>query len=63
MGILPNHVPSIEQLKPGLVEVMEESGGSKQFFRTLQQADNALYTATAPMLHDEGVRYLTLSAD
>lgn len=35
MGVLANHVPSIEQLKPGLVEVIEESGGSKQFFRTL----------------------------
>lgn len=34
MGILANHVPSIEQLKPGLVEVIEESGGSKRFFRT-----------------------------
>ena len=35
MGILAQHVPSIEQLKPGLVEIIEESGGSKQFFRTL----------------------------
>ena len=35
MGVLANHVPSIEQLKPGLVEVVEE-GGSKQFFRTYQ---------------------------
>lgn len=34
MGILANHVPSIEQLKPGLVEVIEESGSTKQFFRT-----------------------------
>ena len=34
MGILAQHVPSIEQLKPGLVEIIEESGGSKQFFRT-----------------------------
>jgi F-type H+-transporting ATPase subunit delta len=34
MGVLANHVPSIEQLKPGLVEVIEETGGSKQFFRT-----------------------------
>jgi F0F1-type ATP synthase epsilon subunit len=34
MGVLANHVPSIEQLKPGLVEVVEESGGAKQFFRT-----------------------------
>ncbi|WPG98089.1 ATP synthase delta chain [Acrodontium crateriforme] len=32
MGVLANHVPSIEQLKPGLVEVIEESGGTKQFF-------------------------------
>ncbi|KAL6715728.1 delta subunit of the central stalk of mitochondrial F1F0 ATP synthase, atp16 [Lecanora helva] len=32
MGVLASHVPSIEQLKPGLVEVIEESGGSKQFF-------------------------------
>ena len=32
MGVLANHVPSIEQLKPGLVEVVEESGNSKQFF-------------------------------
>lgn len=33
MGVLANHVPSIEQLKPGLVEIIEESGGSKRFFR------------------------------
>ncbi len=32
MGILAQHVPSIEQLRPGLIEVIEESGGSKQFF-------------------------------
>ncbi|KAK4247725.1 putative atp synthase [Corynascus novoguineensis] len=31
MGVLANHVPSIEQLKPGVVEVIEESG-SKRFF-------------------------------
>jgi F-type H+-transporting ATPase subunit delta len=34
MGILAQHVPSIEQLKPGLIEIIEEAGGSKQFFRT-----------------------------
>ncbi len=34
MGVLANHVPSIEQLKPGLVEIIEEAGGSKQFFCT-----------------------------
>ncbi|OJI96281.1 hypothetical protein ASPVEDRAFT_58297 [Aspergillus versicolor CBS 583.65] len=32
MGVLANHVPSIEQLKPGLVEIMEEGGASKKFF-------------------------------
>ncbi|PLN78400.1 ATP synthase [Aspergillus taichungensis] len=32
MGVLANHVPSIEQLKPGLVEVIEESGANKKFF-------------------------------
>jgi F-type H+-transporting ATPase subunit delta len=32
MGVLANHVASIEQLKPGLVEVIEESGNTKQFF-------------------------------
>lgn len=35
MGILAQHVPTIEQLKPGLVEVIEEAGGSKQFFRKI----------------------------
>ncbi|KAK5004456.1 hypothetical protein LTR28_008892 [Elasticomyces elasticus] len=32
MGVLANHVPSIEQLKPGLVEIIEEGSGNKQFF-------------------------------
>ncbi|KAI9036008.1 F1F0 ATP synthase subunit delta [Aspergillus affinis] len=32
MGVLANHVPSIEQLKPGLVEVVEEGGANKKFF-------------------------------
>jgi len=32
MGVLANHVPSIEQLKPGLIEIIEETAGSKQFF-------------------------------
>lgn len=43
MGVLANHVPSIEQLKPGLIEVIEESGGSKQFFRTLYRISCRLY--------------------
>lgn len=37
MGVLANHVPSIEQLKPGLVEIVEESGANKKFFRTSGQ--------------------------
>ncbi|KAK3302139.1 ATP synthase delta chain mitochondrial precursor [Chaetomium strumarium] len=32
MGVLANHVPSIEQLKPGVVEVIEENGNNKRFF-------------------------------
>ncbi|EON63287.1 ATP synthase subunit delta, mitochondrial [Coniosporium apollinis CBS 100218] len=32
MGVLANHVPSIEQLRPGLIEVIEEQGGSKSYF-------------------------------
>lgn len=43
MGVLANHVPSIEQLKPGLVEVIEESGGSKQFFRTCTHQVETFY--------------------
>jgi hypothetical protein len=42
MGILAQHVPSIEQLKPGLVEIIEESGGSKQFFRTFQRCHSGM---------------------
>lgn len=32
MGILANHVPSIEAVRPGVVEVIESSGTSKKFF-------------------------------
>ncbi|KAL0633336.1 delta subunit of the central stalk of mitochondrial F1F0 ATP synthase, atp16 [Maublancomyces gigas] len=32
MGILASHVPSIEQLRPGVMEVIEEGAGSKSFF-------------------------------
>lgn len=32
MGILAGHVPSIEQLQPGLVDVVEEGGVTKKFF-------------------------------
>jgi len=32
MGILSNHVPSIEALRPGLVEVLETNNEKKKFF-------------------------------
>jgi hypothetical protein len=37
MGILATHVPSVEALRPGVVEVIEESGGQgKKWFGELQ---------------------------
>lgn len=45
MGILANHVPAIEQLKPGLVEIIEEAGASKQFFRMLHPFTGELEVA------------------
>lgn len=33
MGVLAEHVPVIEQLKPGVVEIIEESGDTKRYFR------------------------------
>ncbi|CAG8557040.1 3387_t:CDS:2 [Ambispora gerdemannii] len=32
MGILANHVPSIEQLKPGVIEVIEDSNTTQKYF-------------------------------
>ncbi|KAF8545428.1 F1 complex, delta/epsilon subunit of ATPase [Trichophaea hybrida] len=33
MGVLANHVPSVEQLRPGVIEIIEENAqASKQFF-------------------------------
>ena len=32
MGILANHVPSIEALRPGVVEVIETGNTSKKWF-------------------------------
>lgn len=32
MGILANHVPTIEQLNPGVVEVVESAELTKKFF-------------------------------
>ena len=57
MGILAQHVPSIEQLKPGLVEIIEESGGSKQFFCTWNQTRTDL-TPAPTFLADTRRQYL-----
>ncbi|KAK9360262.1 ATP synthase subunit delta [Lipomyces starkeyi] len=32
LGVLANHVPTVEQLRPGVIDVVEESGSTKQFF-------------------------------
>ncbi|KAG4302580.1 hypothetical protein PCANB_001203 [Pneumocystis canis] len=32
MGILAQHVPTVEQLQPGIVDVIEENGVSNKFF-------------------------------
>jgi F-type H+-transporting ATPase subunit delta len=32
MGVLANHVPAIEPLKPGIIEVIESAGQSKKWF-------------------------------
>ncbi|KAF8639535.1 hypothetical protein AX17_001440 [Amanita inopinata Kibby_2008] len=32
MGILADHVPSIEAVRPGVVEIIESNGASKKFF-------------------------------
>jgi F-type H+-transporting ATPase subunit delta len=32
MGILANHVPSIEALRPGMIEVIDSGNSSKKWF-------------------------------
>jgi F-type H+-transporting ATPase subunit delta len=36
MGILANHVPSIEALRPGMIEVIESGNASKKWFGVLK---------------------------
>lgn len=54
MGILANHVPSIESLKPGVLEVIESSGGqSRKWFGarcgwTLDGVDRGQCPAASP---------------
>lgn len=49
MGILANHVPIVEQLRPGIVEVIGGSGASKYFvsggFATVQPNGKLLINA------------------
>lgn len=52
MGILAQHVPTIEQLKPGLVEIIEESGGNKQFFRMFRLACAGIVVCGSRLLND-----------
>ena len=60
MGVLANHVPSIEQLKPGLVEIVEESAGKKQFFRMYHKSPRHSKTrATKTICGSLQARYLT----
>ena len=40
MGILANHVPSIEPLRPGIVEVIESGNASKNGLVRNLQADS-----------------------
>ncbi len=61
MGVLASHVPSIEQLKPGLVEVIEETGGSKQFFCTFSSKVPGDPSAQCHHLERENMAWAALS--
>ncbi|CAL9736123.1 ATP synthase subunit delta, mitochondrial [Monosporozyma servazzii] len=47
MGVLANHVPTVEQLTPGVVEVLEDGKTSKKYFISggfaTMQPDSALF--------------------
>lgn len=32
MGVLASHVPSIEQLRPGIIEIIENPNSTKKYF-------------------------------
>lgn len=54
MGILATHVPSVEALRPGVVEVIEESGGQgKKWFGELAGISNA--SCMEKYIREEGV--------
>jgi len=43
MGILASHVPSIEQLRPGIVEIIENAGSKKFFGKTFCSPSKSLF--------------------
>ncbi|KAG1799765.1 uncharacterized protein HD556DRAFT_1525060 [Suillus plorans] len=47
MGILENHVPSIEALRPGLIEVVESGNASKKWFGRPDDTPQKLPTQTS----------------
>ena len=48
MGVLANHVPSIEALRPGVVEIIEAAGGSQKFFGAQIHHHSLLHPANEP---------------
>jgi F-type H+-transporting ATPase subunit delta len=44
MGILANHVPSIEPLRPGVLEVIESSSASKKWFSACHFSIDLFYS-------------------
>ena len=44
MGILANHVPSIEPLRPGVVEVIDSSSASQKWFGSSDSEINPIET-------------------
>lgn len=51
-GVMPNHVPTVTQLKPGVVSVQEEAGGPlKKFFISGGFAYGAHRATPSPPIH------------
>ena len=48
LNSLANHVPSVEALKPGVLEVLEGAGESKKWFGAYFVSDLPAYEPTTP---------------
>ena len=59
MGICPNHVPMLGVLKPGLVNVIHESGETKKFIISSGSV-TINFDNTVQLLVEEGTYYHTL---